>query len=186
MNVVKQAGRAAVFVASGALAMGASGAAAQPLPIDTIDQAEHLRTVNEQTVEPALAVVTGNQLTSVDAEGNAMLVATATNGLRFEVRFRACDEEPDDAQRHCRGVFIVGVWDALPEEKRDAYSDLMASYMRQNPAVNAGLMEDGSPYLVRYVIADYGTPQGNMVSEFANYIRNATDFQNTIASLYAH
>ncbi|QFT78475.1 hypothetical protein [Erythrobacter sp. THAF29] len=184
MNLTRKTVHTACIAIGTAAFLGASGATAQPMPIDTIDEAVLLSTVNEETVAPALAVVTGNQLVSVDADGNPMLIATATNGLRFEVRFRACEAISGESKRHCKGVFIVGVWDALPESDRAAFADLMTGFSRQNPAVNAGLTGDGSPYLVRYVIADFGTPQGNMVSEFANYIRSATEFQNAIGSLY--
>lgn len=176
---------AARTAAIGALALASIPAGAQQKPIDTIDQSEIVASINEQTVEPALAVVTGNQVQSIDAQGNPILVATATNGLRFEVRFNACEEAEEEAARHCRGIFLFAVWDALPEGKQQEYRELMASFLGENPAANAGLMEDGTLYVSRYVIADFGTPQGNLVSEFANFIRSATGFQNTFASLYA-
>lgn len=167
-----------------ALAICGAHAAAQPKPIGTIDQSVMVEHINENSVGPALAVVTENQLAGVDAQGSPTLIGTATNGLRFEVHFRACVDGAEQRDKHCKGVFMMSVWDAFTSEKDAAFRNAMASYLRTNPTVNAGRTEDGSPYVVRYIIADFGTKQGNLVSEFANFIRSATEFQDAIAPLY--
>ncbi len=184
-----------------ALALAAltpASARAQPMPTDEIDQTQHLAQINEQTIVPALSVVTGNHLNGVSPDGGAMLIATATNGLKFEVSLRACTDandsdgnasaeasEPAAEPRHCRGIMILSAWDPAPEKKMDSLGQAVDQFLIENPAVNAGKTGDGSPYVARYVIVDYGAPQGNLISEFANFIRSATAFQNAIAPLYS-
>ncbi|TRD12135.1 hypothetical protein FGU71_09865 [Erythrobacter insulae] len=163
-------------------------AAAQPLPLDTIDQTDLIGKVNEKSVLPALSVVTANQLNTLDAQGNNALVATAANGLKFEVNFRACDdaeaEIPEGTDRHCKAMYMISVWEALSPDQEADIQTALSAFLKDNPAINAGRLSDGAPYIVRYVIADYGTKQGNLVSEFANFIRSATDFQNTVSPFY--
>ncbi len=171
----------------------AAPAGAQIAPIETLDQSAPVERVNEITVGDALAVVTETRIMNVDQQGDAYVIATAPNGLRFDVRFRACDEGDDpqngkpgaDPTRHCRGIIITSAWGALPLDQAGEIATLGSRYQQGNPTVNAGMLPDGSPYLLRYVIADYGTKQGNLVSEFANFIRSATEFQNAIVPLYA-
>nr|WP_298929404.1 hypothetical protein [uncultured Erythrobacter sp.] len=175
----------AVAVASLApLALVSTPAAAQPVPIDTIDQTDVIERINEETVAPALSVVTGNQIGGVDPQGKPTLIATATNGLRFEVNFRACEDGAEGEGRHCKAVYMISVWDAPVDGQAEELRTAMAAFALNNPAINAGQLGNGAPYVVRYVIADYGTKQGNLVSEFANFIRSATDFQNTISGFY--
>lgn len=165
---------------------------AQPLPIDTIDPEETVERINAASVGAALSVVVGNQIESIDTDGSPKLIATATNGLQFEVRFRACDanlvagETEPPEPRHCMGILLISVWDALPQERRSEFHSIAATFLRDHPASNAGKLDDGSPYLVRYVIADHGMKQGNLVSEFANFIRSATEYQNLIAARYSN
>jgi hypothetical protein len=196
---------AALFKAGlgGAIAcLSISPAAAQMRPLDTIDQTETIESVNVKSVAPALATVTGNQYEAVDPNGTNVLFGTATNGLRFEVHFRACTpdleeetaapadsegvESSEPAPQHCRALYSMSVWDALPEGKQAAFNEAAIAFQRNHPTVSTGLLDNGTPYILRYVIADYGIQQGNLVSEFANFIRSATEFQNTIAPLYSN
>lgn len=170
--------------------VGAACASAQPAPIENLDQSEFVERVNVDTVDAALSTVTGNHLKNVDAAGNEFLVATATNGLRFEVKFRACEDiatEADaDPEQHCKGMYMTSLWDAVPSNQKAGFDAAVQAFLRDNPAVNAGATTDDGPYLIRYVIVDYGTKQGNLVSEFANFIRSATEFQNSIAPYYSN
>lgn len=178
--------RAAVTTALAPLAFLSAQASAQPLPLDTIDQTDVIERINEKTVAPALAVVTGNQIIGADPQGNPTLLATATNGLRFEVNFRACEDGATEEEgRHCKAMYMMSVWDSPGDTRSTEYQAAVSQYRLNNPAINTAQMGNGAPYIVRYVIADFGTKQGNLVSEFANFIRSATDFQNSIAPFYS-
>lgn len=179
---------AAGVAAAAAFACSASIAAAQPRPIEKLDQTATVEALNEQSIDAALGVVTGNQIISVDGNGDPIVIATATNGLRFEIHFRACDQAPGgeqpSASRNCRAMYMMAAWDLIDEDEKARFNEAAIAFQRDNPTVNAGRFDNGAPYLLRYVIADYGTKQGNLVSEFANFIRSATNFQNAIAPLY--
>ena len=172
-----------------AAAAAASGASAQPRPIAKLDLSAPIADIDERSVDAALGVVTGNQVQGVEADGSPKLLATATNGLQFEVRFRSC--EPVDAStdaatgsRHCKALYIISAWDPVPADRHDEMLEAVSLFEQEHPAANAGLFDDGSPYVVRYVITDHGAIQGNLVSEFANFIRSASDFQNRIYPIY--
>lgn len=179
-------------------ALASTAALAQPVPIDSIDRDEHVAQINEQSIVAALSTVTGNHVVSVTPDGQPVIIATATNGLKFEVSPRACTDVEDgeegsgdsdkgegSAAKHCRGIMMLSSWDGVPEGRAAEFGGAVDAFLIDNPAVNAGKTDNGSPYVARYVIADYGTPQGNLVSEFANFIRSATAFQNAIAQLYS-
>lgn len=182
---------------SGLLALGIAAAiavtvtkaplSAQTKPIESIDQTAHLSSVNMKSVLPALEVVTGNTIASVDEAGATKIIATATNGLRFEVFFRACDEVTDDtAEQHCKAIIMMSVWDPPADGQTAQLDSMIDDFLRDYPASNAGRFENGNPYLVRYLISDHGVIQGNLLSEFSNFIRSATDYQNNIAPLYSN
>lgn len=167
----------------------AYGAAAQTAPAETPDQAEFLPRINATSIAPALSAVTDSHFVGERPDGTTMLVATAPNGLRFEISLRACTEESETQAagqpRHCRGILMLSAWDPAPEIGLDRFDDAVDSFLIQNPAVNAGKTGDRAPYIARYVIADHGTAQGNLIAEFANFIRSAAEFQNTIAPIYS-
>ena len=154
---------------------GAGSAGAQPTNISTIDQREILPHLNVKTIEPALKTVTGNHLTSVDAENREYIIATATNGLRFDIHFHGCDGE---APGQCKAMSLLSTWDGLPKSHAQKFGKKIPEFLVSHPQVNAGMLNGNHPYISRYVIPDFGTAQDNIVSEVANFIRAATDFSN--------
>ena len=182
----------AISIAAAGLSFVFAGqeAAAQQRPIETIDQTEMVRHLNTASIDGALGVVTGNHVVTVDDAGQQVISATATNGLQFEVRMTACaGSSPQDSEtgadtRECKALYVISVWEQIPSDRTADFSGVAGGYLIDHPTMNAGTLPDGRPYVVRYVIADYGTMQGNLVSEFANFIRGATAFQNAIAPLY--
>lgn len=156
--------------------------AAQAAPVDSIDQSEILSSLNAENVVPVLKIVTGNHVLQIDADQNHFIGATATNGLQFDVRFHGCvdpaAEQITDMQ--CRAFSMVALWEPRPDAA--AAASAIPDFLYNNPLANAGILSDGSIYLTRYVIADYGIAQGNLLSEMANYVRTVTAFANTITS----
>ena len=123
--------------------MASTAAFAQPKPLDTVDQSEHVTAVNASTVEDALSVVTGNHIKGADQNGTPTLNATATNGLRFEVNFRACEATAENEQVHCKGMYMISTWDPAGAEQSAAMMPTIAAFLRDNPSVNAGQGADG-------------------------------------------
>ncbi|RIV85643.1 hypothetical protein [Aurantiacibacter zhengii] len=171
-----------VLAAPFALLLGPVPALGQALPIETIDQEEHVSSLGIDTVTPALAVVVANQVAQANEDGSEFISATAANGLGFRIQFEACDET---AREGCKAMLLLAVWEAFPAEFQERLSESVSAFTREQPMVSAGTLEDGSPYVARYVIADFGTPQGNLVSEFANFVQTATDFHNEVVSTTA-
>ena len=149
----------------------APSANAQPVDIDTIDQSEIIPYLNSETIIPALKVVTGNHLVQVDSQGKNRVTAVATNGLQFEIEFHGCD---DNVAPRCKAMNLLSIWEKPRSSK--GIKKLLPGFLIDNSIANAGILEDGRPYLTRYVIADFGTPQGNLLSEIANFIRVTTEF----------
>lgn len=172
--------RIAVF---GIMSVTAASAQAQTKPLESIDAGVEIAAVNQRSIVPALSVVSVNQVAQLDENGGDMIVATLSNGLRFEVRNVACEEAVEDTPPHCRGMYMISRWDALPANMETQWSVAEQNFRLDHPAVNAGRAEDGSPYVARYVIADYGINQGNLIAEFANFARSVTDFQNLLGSV---
>ena len=167
----------------GIMSVMAASAQAQTKPLESIDTDEDITVVNQKTIVPALSVVSANHVVQVDENNSEMIVATLSNGLRFEVRNVACEDAIEDTSPHCRGMYMISRWDALPAGMDAQWMAAEQKFRLDHPAMNAGTAADGSPYVARYVIADYGTKQGNLVAEFANFARNITDFQNMLGSL---
>lgn len=149
----------------------ASLALAQPADISTINQSEIIPYLNSKTVEPALKTVTGNHLASINAQQQEFITATATNGLQFEIRFTNCEGEKPIK---CKAMGLLSTWEKPKKAKK--LNKQIAAFLIDHPLSNAGVLDDGSPYVYRHVIADFGAPQGNLVSEFANFIRDMTSF----------
>ncbi|WP_047002678.1 hypothetical protein [Aurantiacibacter luteus] len=157
-----------------------SGASAQTRPVDSIDQTETLASLGPSAVLPALSVATANQVVEVQADGTPFVSATASNGLLMQMYFTACD---DGGQTGCKGMSIVSVWPRVAEETVPAVAAATRSFLLDHPLANAGQFDDNRPYFSRYVIADYGIAQGNLLSEFSNFIRGATEFHNMLAGI---
>ncbi|MEO1045692.1 MAG: hypothetical protein AAFX04_09660 [Pseudomonadota bacterium] len=163
-----------------ALAAWPGALMAQAAPVESIDQTEILPELNASNVVPVLKVVTGNHVTSLDSDLNHFITATATNGLRFDVRFHGCEDPKAENidKMQCRALSLVALWE--PRGDAAVMNPVIADFLYKNPLANAGMLPDGSIYMTRYIIADYGIAQGNLLSEMANFVRTATDFTNTV------
>lgn len=153
----------------------AASADAQPVDVSTIDQSEIVPYLNSETVIPALKVVTGNHLVQVDSQGKNRVTAVATNGLQFEIDFHGCD---DNIPARCKAMSLLSIWEKPKSSKQ--IKKWLPGFLIDNSIANAGILEDGRPYLTRYVIADFGTQQGNLLSEFANFVRVTTQFNSLL------
>ncbi|KLI62819.1 hypothetical protein AAV99_12075 [Aurantiacibacter marinus] len=167
----------------GMLALAAPFAAntafAQTRSPDTIDPAEMLSALDAGSVDAALAVVTVNAVAQMDEAGNQFMTATVGNGLTFEIHFASCEQELSQA---CKAMYLIARWDAVSPDAQEQMEALANNFQMERPIVSTGFLPDGKPYLLRFVIADYGIQQGNVLSEFSNFIQNATDFHNLIGT----
>lgn len=172
--------RHVLLVVAATVALSATSAHAQPQPADTIDREQVIETLNSETVAPALAVVTGNHVVAADVDGRPFISAIAANGLHFELHFRACEEGGTDA---CQAVSLVARWERNETQDEDRLRDYVSNFARGNAVVSPGMLEDGSPFVSRYVIADHGIAQGNLLSEFYNFVLGASLFGDGLLAL---
>ena len=169
-----------------ALMMLPSLALAQATSVESINQKKVLKSLNASNIVPVLKTLTGNHVGVIDGQGNHYITATATNGLKFELFFHGC-EAPNAANHKdmkCVGLSMVSSWGAGSAPAK--LKAVIPAFLRENPLVNAGQLEDGGFYVTRYVIADYGTAQGNLLSEMANFIRISSNFANTMNQAIAN
>lgn len=166
------------LLASAAL-FAAETAFAQVRSPDTIDPTEMLSALDAQSVEPALSIVTVNSVPQMDDAGNQFITAAVGNGLTFDVHFASCAEA---LSQDCKAMYMMALWDAVDPAVQLEMEALANSFQMERPIVSTGFLPDGKPYLLRFVIADYGIQQGNVLSEFSNFIQNATDFHNLMGT----
>lgn len=152
---------------------------AQAAPSETFDPTEVLPSLDAASVAPALAVVTSQSRIQMDDTGDPFISAVASNGLQFEVRFSSCEEPMAQA---CKAMFLLAIWDDISGTQQAELRALVNDFQMENPIISTGFLPDGKPYVLRFVIADYGIQQGNVLSEFSNFIQNATEFHNRITS----
>ena len=156
-------------------------AQAQPLPVASLDQQATVPVLDIPAVMPALAVATANQTVTVDSAGQHFIRATAANGLVIEVHFTACAEGSETGPpAGCKALYMTAVWGELAEADRATVAAVLAQFLAENPLANGALAQGVSPYLARYVIADFGIAKGNLLSEFANFVGLATAFTNQV------
>lgn len=169
-----------------ALMMSPSLALAQATSVESINQKKILKSLNASNIVPVLKTLTGNHVGVIDGQGNHYIIATATNGLKFEIFFHGC-EVPNAANYEdmkCVGLSMISTWGADSDAAK--LNAAIPAFLRENPLINAGQLDDGGFYVMRYVIADYGTAQGNLLSEMANFIRISSNFANTMNQAIAN
>ncbi|GGD53851.1 hypothetical protein GRI62_04490 [Erythrobacter arachoides] len=174
------AGRFGMVAIAAACCLFAQPALAQQRPANSIDGTAIISSLGPDAVMPALAVATANQLVEARPDGTPFISATAMNGLVMQISFTSCDE---GGQTGCLGMSIVSVWTAAEPEVQAQIAAAVRGFLIDHPLANAGQFDDGTPYFSRYVIADYGIAQGNLLSEFSNFVSGATDFHNMLAGI---
>lgn len=97
-------------------------------------------------------------------EEKVLLVENAS-GLKTIVTFVGCKDE--EALADCDGMEMRALWEfptnGTPQEISRRLFDFNSSFR----AAKTGTIDDNQVYMARYIIADYGTNQGNLAVEFA-------------------
>ncbi len=103
--------------------------------------------------------------TSFSEYGNSKVLVVNRNGLKIIFTFIGCKDET--AFTDCDGVEMRSLWafpkDASPTDVYKRLLDFNASFR----AGKAGVVSDSQVFMSRYIIADYGTTQGNLDLEMA-------------------
>ena len=99
-------------------------------------------------------------------------------GLRTMLVYGACN---DDTGR-CLGMTIISFWGS------DTYDDLAditakaADFNRTYDFTKAGVTSAGSPFVSRYIIADYGVKRGNVRVQISAFLALAARFKDEVVN----
>ena len=109
--------------------------------------------------------------------GKTYLQVSAKGGLKFNMHFTACAAGTTDK---CKGLSMSAVW-SKPD--RFSVADLASRTRKFNNKYNfikASMYDNGRPFILRYTIADYGTNQGNIRAEIANFVAIGSKFTKEV------
>ena len=103
-----------------------------------------------------------------------VLVVVNKNGLKIIFTFLGCEDET--ALTDCDGMEMRSLW-AFPKDasQTDVYKRLL-DFNASFRAGKAGAITDSQVFLSRYIIADYGTTQGNIDLELAVFVQLSGKF----------
>ncbi|WP_438729184.1 YbjN domain-containing protein [Parasphingorhabdus sp. DH2-15] len=115
--------------------------------------------------------------TSFSEYGNSKVLVVNKGGLKIIFTFLGCEDET--ALTDCNGMEMRSLWafpkNASQTEVLEIFKRLLdfnASFL----AGKAGIVTDRQVFLSRYVIADYGTTQGNVDLEIAVFAQLSSKF----------
>lgn len=99
-------------------------------------------------------------------DGRKIILASAPNGLKFELTPTACNDE----NTGCSGLHTVALF------KSNAPSRTVAAFNYRYAFVSTGVDDSGVAYVSRYDVADFGTPRGNLAVSIQNFLHMASVF----------
>ena len=164
-------------VASMAFAATLSPAMAQNSTGAAFDYTKSVRYFEPAAVESVLRAMGHKAEKAKTNSGQAYLQVTAKGGLKFNMHFRAC---ATGTENKCKGLSMSAVW-SKPE--RFSVADLASRTRKFNNKydfIKASMFDNGRPFILRYTIADYGTNQGNIRAEIANFVAIGSKFTKEV------
>jgi hypothetical protein len=170
------------FVKFGAVLPIAFGAVLSPVVAQNssgtpFSYTKPVRYFSPAAVEPVLSAMGHKAERAQTKSGKTYLRVAAKNGLKFNLHFTACG---DGAEDKCKGISLSAVW---TKPDRFSITDMASRTRKFNNKynfINASMFDNGKPYILRYAIADYGTNQGNIRSEIANFIAIGSKFTKEV------
>lgn len=135
------------------------------------------------TITPVFQMM-GAQTQPISMSGNPAVGVIHSSGARFIAVPRACD----DSGRNCAGLGLVAAFN------ESATADQANAFNTQS-VVGSVAVANGLTLMTDYLIADFGTPRGNLIItsnvfvgdvvkfiQYNNQIRNAVSFEPLVAS----
>lgn len=167
-----------IFGAVGAIAVLASGAAAQNSFTDTnapvANPSSIISNFDIQLVGPVLNELGVTWQTVQDSNGNSAIQANAGGELIFYLRPAAC--------RAANGSDCIGLA-TFAYFQGPANAQTVRAFNDNYAFASTGLMSSGGgAYISRYDIADYGIPRGNVASSVLNFLALADRFRSELAT----
>ena len=155
---------AAAMIASPALAQSSSGSA--------FNYTKAVPFFNQASVEPVLRAMGHTVQKAQTTSGKNYLQVKAKNGLKFNMHFTACKAAADK----CKGLSMSALWSKPDRLSQSELADRTRKFNNKYNFIKASMFDSGKPYILRYTIADYGTNQGNIRAEIANFIAIGSKF----------
>lgn len=153
--------------ASGASAqnqMGSQGGLSNP---ETV-----VRKFSVQTVGPVLNEL-GMPWQVGQLSSGAQYIHAAAGGMQFVMFFTAC-----------QGADCAGMQTLMLFGGGAANPQTVQAFNVRYPFATAGLDQDGSAYISRYDIADFGIPRGNIASSVVNFLMLSEMFAGELANAH--
>ena len=168
-GTIVSASFAAVMLASPALAQSSAGSA--------FSYTKAVPFFNPASVEPILRAMGHKATKARTKSGKSYLQVTAKNGLKFNVHFAAC---ADTTVKKCKGLSMSAFWGKLQRFSISETADRARKFNNKYNFIKASVFDNGKPYILRYTIADYGTNQGNIRAELANFVALGSKFTKEV------
>lgn len=150
-----------------AVGLGASASAQQD---DVVSNARSLITqFDSSTVGPVLNEL-GVSWSVVQAEGETFIAANA-DGFKFGIMPTAC------TNGKCVGAYILTTFPQANPGRQ-----LIESFNQSSRFSTVGAWENGTAYLSRYEIADYGITRGNLAVSIVVFYAHASQFHEYMQS----
>lgn len=130
---------------------------------------------NAQMIAPSLRAAGAKAIAGQSPTGETYLQVEATNGLKFNILFAACEEENE---KNCKGMSMSALWDKPASTDTPQVQESIRKFNEKYNFIKAGILSDGRPFVQRYTIADYGTVQGNIRSEIETFTMIASLFNS--------
>lgn len=167
---MRRAKTAALSLLGGLALLTASGAAAQS---NTLKDDAPVRnpsapmiSLHAEAVMPLLTELGIDHQGATLPGGQKVVLATAPNGLKFQITPTACDE----SGTRCKGVNMLALFNTRAQERT------VSAFNYRYAFVSTGLDDSGVAYVSRYDIADYGVPRGNLAVSVQTFLYMASLF----------
>ena len=161
-----------IAAAAVALTVGAAGAAAQSNSLASGTQApvknpsQTMTSLHAEAIIPVLAELGVEHRGATLPNGQKVILATAPNGLKFQITPTACDETAS----RCKGVNFLALFNSRAQER------VVSAFNYRYAFVSTGIDQSSNAYISRYDIADYGMPRGNLAVSVKTFLYMASLF----------
>lgn len=125
-----------------------------------------------QTVGPVLNEL-GMPWQVKQLDNGAQYIHAASGSMQFYIFFTVCETDG------CAGMYAQTIFATT-----NANTQTVHAFNSRQLFGSAGLSQTGDAYVVRYDIADYGIPRGNIAISLANFLNLAVMFSDELANAH--
>ncbi|MBT8472248.1 MAG: hypothetical protein HKN14_02255 [Marinicaulis sp.] len=164
-----------LFAIIAAVAAGASGASAQNqmqnAPV--ANPSTPIANFDIQSIGPVLNELGVAWQATTSDNGQTYIRANFGGILNFNMTPTACR---GDGNSDCIGLATIAIFEG------NANPQTVGAFNHRYAFATAGLAPSGEAYTMRYDIADYGIPRGNLASSILNFVNLSQMFREELAT----